>query len=126
ESFYEDLYKEETDAYNMYERYYFPELLGTIAISRRNPVKLNTIFDRIGICDCFYCDNKSYVDIIKAPNNKLHFLEKIHTEIIDVKNTPPQNRLSYFLERIDIAYSNYQRLSDVFKPAEYSYLNNWK
>ena len=33
ERFYEDLYKEETDAaYNMYERYYVKDLMGTIPI----------------------------------------------------------------------------------------------
>ncbi len=65
ESFSEDLYKEATDAYNMYERYYFHELLDTIAIQRKNPVKLKQIFDTLGYCDCHYCSGKTYIDIIK-------------------------------------------------------------
>lgn len=126
ESFYEDLYKEATDAYNMYERYYFPELLGTIAINRKNPVKLKQIFDTIGYCDCNYCSGKSYIDIIKAPNNKLHFLENIHKEITTIKGINKKNRILYFLERIDKARTNYNKLISIFKPSDYSHIQNWK
>lgn len=126
ETFYEDLYKEVTDAYNMYERYYFPELLGTIAINRKTPVKLKQIFDTIGYCNCHYCFGKSYVDIIKAPNNKLHFLENIHKEIADLKNIEKNERMSYFLQRIDEANANYNKLKSVFKSSDYSHLHNWK
>ncbi|MCD4664619.1 MAG: hypothetical protein K8R68_05045, partial [Bacteroidales bacterium] len=126
ESFYEGLYKEVTDAYNMYERYYFPELLGTIAIARKNPVKLKTIFDKIGYCQCNYCNGKQYIDIIKAPNNKLHFLEHIHKEINTIKNIPEKDRIQYFLDRINKAISNYKLIPEVFKPSDYGHLNNWK
>lgn len=126
ESFYEDLYKIATKAYNMSERYYFPELLGTIAINRKNPVKLKQIIDTLGYCECTYCSGKSYVDIIKAPNNKLHFLKNIHKEITTIKNIEKDKRLSYFLERIEDAISNYKKLRTVFKPANYTHLQNWK
>ncbi|NOR85725.1 protein kinase [archaeon] len=126
ESFYEDLYKEATDAYNMYERYYFPELLGTIAILRKNPVKLKQIFDAIGYCNCHYCNGKQYIDIIKAPNNKLHFLENIHKEIENVRKLPKEDRISYFIERIETAIFNYELLSNVFKSSDYAHLRNWK
>lgn len=126
ESFYEDLYKEVTEAYNMYERYYFPGLLGTIPISRKNPVKLKTIFDNIGYCQCNYCSGKQYIDIIKAPNNKLHFLENIHVEINTIRNIPIADRLPYFLERITKAISNYKSIPEVFKPSDYGHLKNWK
>lgn len=126
ENFYEDLYKEATDAYNMFERYYFPELLGTIAINRKTPVKLKQIFDTLGYCNCNYCSGKTYVDIIKAPNNKLHFLENIHNEIGVLKGIDKQERITYFLKRIDEATNNYQKLSSIFKPSDYVHLQNWK
>ena len=126
ESFYEGLYKETTDVYNMVERYYFPELLGTIAIQRKNPVLLKQIFDILGYCNCHYCTGKTYIDIIKAPNNKLHFLENIHKEIDVIKNLKVKERLSYFLSRIDDAITNYQKLEGVFTPSKYAYLQNWK
>jgi serine/threonine-protein kinase len=126
ERFSEDLYKETTDAYNMFERYYFPELLGTIAISRKTPVKLKQIFDTLGYCNCIYCSGKTYVDIIKAPNNKLHFLENIHNEIDVLKGIEQQERIKYFLKRIDEATNNYKKLTGIFKPSDYLHLQNWK
>ena len=126
ENFYEDLYKETTDAYNMFERYYFPELLGTIAINRKTPVKLKQIFDTLGYCDCNYCSGKSYIDIIKAPNNKLHFLENIHKEIEIIKGIDEKNRIKYFIERIENSNTNYNKLENIFKPSDYSHLQNWK
>ena len=126
ESFYEDLYKEATDAYNMYERYYLAELLGTIPIQKRNPVKLKQIFDTIGYCNCYYCSGKTYIDIIKAPNNKLHFLENIHNEIDGIKSIPQNERLPYFINRIDTAIANYKKLHSIFKASDYQHLQNWK
>jgi len=126
ENFYEDLYKEATDAYNMFERYYFPELLGTIAIQRKNPVKLKQIFDSLGYCDCHYCSGKTYIEMIDAPNNKLHFLENIHREIDVVKGIEPNERIIYFMKRIDEATKNYKKLTGIFKPSDFVHLQNWK
>ena len=126
ESFYEDLYKEATDAYNMYERYYFPELLGTIAIQRSNPVKLRQIFDTLGYCNCHYCSGKNYIEIIKSPNNKLHFLENLHQEVDYLKSIQEKDRLPYFINRINDALVNYGKLKSVFKATDYAHLQNWK
>lgn len=127
ESFYEGLYKEETEAaYNMYERYYIKDLLGTIPINKKNPIKLQTIFNELGTCDCRYCSGKSYLDIIKAPNNKVHFLESIHKEVNHIRGLPNSSRITYFLERIKTAKSNYSKLSGTFKRSDYAYLDKWE
>lgn len=126
ERFSEDLYKEIPEPYNMFERYYFPELLSTIAINRKTPIKLKQIFDTLGYCNCNYCSGKSYVDIIKAPNNKLHFLENIHKEIATLKDIDKNDRIPYFLQKIDNANANYNKLRSVFKQSDFSHLQNWK
>lgn len=126
ESFYEDLYKVTTDAYNMYERYYFPELLGTIAITRKDPVRLQQIVQTIGTCRCRYCTGKTVPDLIKSQNTKLHFLELIHKEINNIIATNSQKRIDYFLFRIQQAVDNYKKLSAVFKPSDYNHLAHWK
>ena len=127
ESFYEDLYKEEViDAYNMYERYYFPQLLGTISIAKKSPLKLQAIMNELGACNCYYCNGKNYLQMIEAPNNKLHFLENIHNEIESIKSIPQPQRIPYFLHRIEEAINNHRRLPDVFKTSDYQHLLNWK
>lgn len=126
ESFYEDLYKEATEAYNMYERYYFPELLGTIAITRKDPVRLQQIVQIIGTCGCRYCNGKAVPDLIKSQNTKLHFLELIHQEVDNIRAVDPVKRIDYFLSRVKKAINNYKKLPAVFKPNEYNHLDRWK
>ena len=127
ESFYEDLYKEEVvDAYKMYERYYFPQLLGTISIAKKSPLKLQAIMNELGACNCYYCNGKNYLQMIEAPNNKLHFLENIHNEIESIKSIPQLQRIPYFLRRIEEAINNHRKLPDVFKTSDYQHLLNWK
>jgi serine/threonine-protein kinase len=127
ESFYEDLYKEVTDAYNMYERYYFPQLLGTIAITRKDPVRLQQIVNELGACSCHYCYGKQIPDLIKpSKNTKLHYLELMHQEIDKIISFEPSERVEYFIKRIDSALGYYSRLTHVFKPNDYRHLERWK
>ncbi len=126
ESFYEDLYKAVTDSFNMYERYYFPKLLGTIAITRKDPVRLQQIINILGQYSCRYCKGKPVPDLIQSKNTKLHFLELIHREINDIIKIKPKDRLSAFIKRIDIALENYSKLSMIFKLKDYSHLSHWK
>jgi serine/threonine-protein kinase len=127
ESFYEDLYKEEVEAaFNMYERYYFPQLLGTIPIAKSNPVRLSEIMKTLGTCNCYYCTGKNYLQMIETPNNRLHFLEHIHQEVETIKSIPQPERISYFLRRIDEAIANYRKMPAIFKSSDFQYLSNWK
>ncbi|RZK19657.1 MAG: hypothetical protein EOO43_11615 [Flavobacterium sp.] len=126
DSFYEGLYKEETETYNLYERYYLPELLSTVSIDRRTPIKLDAIREKLGSCKCFYCDGKSYIDVIQPKYAKLHFLDTRYTEIEEIKRIPVNDRLSHFISRIDKAILNYQKLGELFKPNDYSHLYIWK
>lgn len=126
ESFYEDLYKESSPAYNMYSRYYFPELLSTIPIHRKAPIKFDEIVGKIGVCDCHYCGGKSNPDIIKDKNAHLHFLEVIHNEIdsLDPKNN--DINISKFLDNIKHSIEHYKQLTSVFKNDDFAFLHRWE
>jgi serine/threonine-protein kinase len=126
DSFYEGLYKEETDAYNLYERYYVPSLLATVSVDRRSPVKLGLIIKTIGSCDCYHCYGKSYVDLVQTKTAKLHFLDVVHREVETIKKLPAKKRIPYFLEKIDVALEAFGKLGLVFKPADYQHLQTWK
>lgn len=126
ESFYEDLYKERSAAYNMYDNYYFPALLRSIAIAKKSPIKYNQIIDNLGSCSCLYCRDKELLDVLKTKNTKLHFLEIMHQETDKIISIDKKQRLDYFKKRIDFAIQNYQKLTHVFKPKDYAYLNTWK
>ncbi|MCZ2130361.1 MAG: serine/threonine protein kinase [Bacteroidia bacterium] len=124
ESFSEDLHKDKSQPYNLYERYYFQQLLGTVPIERKIPTRLNQISSILGACQCQYCKGKLAQDVIQSQNNKLHFLKAIHEEIEVIKNT--QDKQAYFLNRINEAIQNYRRLTAVYKPDDYKHLFVWK
>lgn len=124
ESFSEELHKDAGAGYNLYERYYFPELLGTVAIEKKTPTRLKQISNVLGACTCPFCNGKSADDVIKSQNNKLHYLYSLNSEVEIIKNTSSKHE--YFLKRIDTAISNYQRLTAVYKREDYKHLLNWK
>lgn len=95
ESFSEELHKDSGSAFNLHERYYFPGLLSTIPIDRNNPTRLTLISNVLGPCKCIYCQGKKPEDVIKAANNKLHYLQNIHEEIDSIKTFTDKKKLFY-------------------------------
>lgn len=124
ESFSEELHKDRTQGFNLYERYYFPELLGTVSIEKKRPTRLNQISSVLGACQCLYCRGKAAEDVIQAQNNKLHYIHSVTQEVETIKKTT--DKREYFLNRIDAAIRNYQRLTAVYKRDDYKHLLVWK
>ncbi len=99
ESFYEDLYKETTEPYNMYVRYYFPELLINVAIERKNPAKIIQLLStktgqNIG-CSCPYCKNQNPANLIGDGLTRKHFLFRRNEENEEIR------KISLIKERVD-------------------------
>ena len=126
ESFYEDLYKESGPAYNMYSRYYFPELLTTVAISRKAQTKFDQITSALGICNCYFCNGKDNPEIVKDKNAHLHFLEIVSNDIETLITLSRNEAITRYLLQINTAIENYDQLKGVFKTDEYSFLYKWK
>jgi serine/threonine-protein kinase len=124
ESFSEELHKEAAQGYNMYERYYFPQLLGTISIERELPTRLNQIRQVLGACQCRYCKGRPVEQIVVAQRNKLHFLQNIYSEVEYIKQQ--EDKKAYFLNRLDQAIINYQNLPNVFREQDFKHLYVWK
>lgn len=127
ESFSEDLYKEPAEPYNLYERYYLPELLTTIPIERANPTRLVAIRTQIGGCNCPYCSDKSAFQIISNKNSKLHFLHHIHQEVNTIAKLDSQKAgIAYYKNRIKSALEISKKLSGIFTSQNLIYLRNWE
>ncbi len=124
ESFSEEMHKDAGAGYNLYERYYFPELLGTVSIEKKKPTRLNQISNVLGACQCRYCNGKSAEDVINAQNNKLHYIYSVNKEVDTIKNVADKH--AYFLQRINRAIGNYQKLTAVYKRDDYKHLLVWK
>src|SRR5574344_471857 len=126
DSFYEGLYSDDSEAFNLYERYYFPQLLNVIGIKKKEPSRLLDISRIIGQCNCPYCKDKNINDIINSESNKLHFLYPINQEVERIKSIQPKERINYIISRIENAIENYRKLQTIFPPKEYEYLRRWK
>ena len=127
ETFSEDFYKEEKVAYNLYERYYYPQLLKSIPILRKDPERFELIRDKLGSCGCKYCIGRDNAATLVSANTKLHFLETRASEVAEISALPENKRIDYFISRIDTALDNFTLLTpEIFKPSEYTYLHSWK
>lgn len=131
ESFYEDLYKEAKERYNMYVMYYMPELFRNIPVERKNPVKIISILKaKVGIdlmCNCPYCSGKLPEELINIEaDTRIHFLYKRQKEIEILRSLSIPNRLDYMEERIKKAISYYKELTPIFKENEYNFLRTWQ
>lgn len=127
ERFSEDLYKEAGPAYNLYDRYYYPELLSTIPILKKDPARFETINGVLGSCACKYCAGKDTSQTLQTSNTKLHFMEKMMEEVKVIYEMSEDQRIDYFISRIDTAIDNYTALTpSVFKPSDYAHLHSWR
>lgn len=126
ESFYEGLYSESSKAFNLYARYYFPELLTTVSILRKGPVKLEEIVNIIGQCKCIYCIGKATHELTVDKNAHLHFLESISNQVADIRSKNIDENIESFLSNLDTASAHFANLGRVFKPDEVAFARKWK
>ncbi|MCG8485170.1 MAG: serine/threonine protein kinase [Clostridia bacterium] len=130
ESFYEDLYREMSDPYNMYVRYYVPELLRSIAIERKNPARIISMLQsNVGAdisCNCPYCKDVPPSSYTNEKLTKKHFLycrKKDIDELRGISNIG--DRVDYIENRVKMAIDYYKDLRPVFKSEDSKYLKNW-
>jgi len=130
ESFYEDLYKATGDSYNMYVRYYFPELLSNVAIERKNPAKIIQLLatetgKHIG-CTCPYCTSHNPANLVDDKLTRKHFLFRRNQEIEELRNLDSTlERVEYIETRIKNAIAYYKSLKPIFKDNDSQFLKIW-
>lgn len=130
ESFYEDLYKDSSDPFNMYVRYYMPELLANVAVERKNPVRIvQLLHSKIGddiTCHCPYCDGTEPALLVEDGLTRKHFLYRRNEEIQELRSmSTVDERVEYIKERIDNAIRYYKNLKPIFKDDDYKFLKTW-
>lgn len=131
ESFYEDLYKDANDKpYNMPIRYYMPELMKTVSIDRKNPIRIQQLLhSKVGkdiTCHCPYCNGIEPTLLMNAPLTKRHFLYRRSEEIQLLRNiSTVDERVEYVKERVKSAIEYYKNLKPIFKDDDYKFLKTW-
>lgn len=130
ETFYEDLYKNASDSYNMYLNYYFPELMRNVPIERKNPAKiirlLSSATGKDISCSCPYCSGKKPEELVNEPLSKKHFLYRRQEEINTLRSFKSINeRVDYIETCIQNAISYHQALKPIFKTDDYNHFKTW-
>jgi serine/threonine-protein kinase len=129
ESFYEDLYKERKDSYNMYLRYYVPELFRSVPISRKDPSKLYAIRSTItGVnltCKCPYCADKPIEDLMNDKLAQKHFLFRLNAKMKENEKLNSSEKLDKIASEIISGIDFYKALKPVFRPEDSQFLKNW-
>lgn len=130
ESFYEDLYKDVGDPYNMYVRYYMPELLSNVAIERKNPTKIiQLLATKTGhdiSCTCPYCDSKPPATLANDTLARKHFLYRRNEEIETLRSFESiSERVEYMEKQIKSAIMYYKNLKPIFKDDDSRFLKTW-
>lgn len=130
ESFYEDLYKDTSDPFNMYVRYYMPELLANVAVERKNPVRIvQLLHSKIGediTCHCPYCDGVKPELLVADGLTRKHFLYRRNEEVQKLRSMHTiDERVEYIKSIINNAMFFYKNLKPIFKDDDYKFLRTW-
>ena len=130
ESFYEDLYKNTSDPYNMYMNYYFSELMRNVPIERKNPAKIIRLMSsetgKNISCNCPYCSGKRPEELAYENLAKKHFLYRRQEEINKLRSFDNINdKVAYIETSVQNAYTYHQELKPIFKTDEYSHFKTW-
>lgn len=131
ESFYEDLYKNATDSYNLYLNYYFSDLMRNVPIERKNPAKIIRLLSSSTgqdiSCDCPYCKGKRPEELVNEQLSKKHFLYKRQEEIDKLRSFESINdRVAYIEMCVQNAINYHQALKPIFKSDDYNHFRTWQ
>lgn len=112
EFFDEQYIKDESDPYNMYAKYYYPELLSFYTYQRKDQYAFLPVYEHFGKCECEYCKDKEWLDIVSGDINiQLHFLEQMKLEVEKLNSfIDEKEKLEYYKGRLAKAIESYNNI----------------
>lgn len=112
EFFDEQYIKDDVDPYNMYAKYYFPQLLSFHTYPRKDLYSFEPIYNYLGHCNCEYCKDKNWIDIVSGDQNiQLHFLEQMRNEVNMINSISDENeKINYYKDRLQEAINAYSKI----------------
>lgn len=116
EYFEEEFINKDRQAFNIYAKYYFPEILTLATYARHEPYQLSTVYEYLNKCDCPYCKSRKFVDIAAERNLtiSLHFLHQMSNEIEKLNAIiDPEKKLEYYKSRLEDAIKIFDKLVNI-------------
>lgn len=103
----EQYIKEEKDSFNLYSKFYFPQVLSFLTYPKRDTFAFEQIYNYFGGCDCKWCNGKSAIEIGTGDKGvQLHHWQMMIEEVDKFNQYDEEERIIYLRERIDVALKN--------------------
>ena len=103
----EQYIKEEKDSFNLYSKFYFPQVLSFLTYPKKDTFAFEQIYNYFGGCDCKWCNGKSAIEIGTGDKGvQLHHWQMMIEEVDKFNQYDGEERIIYLRERIDVALKN--------------------
>lgn len=128
----EQYIKEEKESYNIYSKFYFPQVMSFLSYPKKDTFAFTALYNYFGGCDCIWCRGKTPVEIGTGDQTvQLHHWQKMLDEINSINSLDNNDRIPYVKQRIDDALNNLKSIpssiiSNQKNSDYYKLLNNLK
>lgn len=103
----EQYIKEEKDSFNLYSKFYFPQVLSFLTYPKKDTFAFEQIYNYFGCCDCEWCKGKSAIEIGTGDKGvQLHHWQLMLEEVEKFNQFEGEARVEYFKKRVDNALKN--------------------
>lgn len=103
----EQYIKEEKDSFNLYSKFYFPQVLSFLTYPKKDTFAFEQIYNYFGCCDCEWCKGKSAIEIGTGDKGvQLHHWQLMLDEVEKFNQFEGEARVEYFKKRVDDALKN--------------------
>ena len=103
----EQYIKEEKDSFNLYSKFYFPQVLSFLTYPKKDTFAFEQIYNYFGGCNCKWCNGKTAIEIGTGDKGvQLHHWQMMIEEVDKFNQYDGEERIIYLRERIDVALKN--------------------
>lgn len=100
----EQYIKEEKDAFNMFSKFYFPQVLSFLTYPKKDEFEFDKLYKYFGGCSCRWCKDKTAIEIGSGDKGiQLHHWQMMLTEVEELNKHETDTKILYLKDRIDKA-----------------------
>ena len=103
----EQYIKEEKDSFNLYSKFYFPQVLSFLTYPKKDTFAFKQLYDYFGGCNCKWCSGKSAIEIGTGDKSiQLHHWQMMIEEVDKINECAVNDKITYLKDRIKSALNN--------------------
>lgn len=100
----EQYIKEEKDSFNLYSKFYFPQVLSFLTYPKKDTFAFEQLYNYFGGCNCKWCSGRSAIEIGTGDKGiQLHHWQMMLEEVEQINEYGGNYKVIYLKERIESA-----------------------